>query len=95
MRVSTILSSIALSSVLVACGPATPEDERAASIAKCDRQFGRMAPDPSKGTALCSCLVDNLAEQGLEITDVFGSDRAKIESATRSCAAQVGIPMPA
>ena len=85
----------ALGAVLLAgCGQATPEEARAGSVAKCERQFGRLAPDPTKGAALCNCLVDKLAEKGLEITDMLGSERAKVEGITRSCAQSAGIALP-
>lgn len=90
-----MLAIFGAASLLAACGPQTPEEARLASIAKCERQFGRMAPDPSKGNALCTCMVDDLAAQGLEVTDVFGGDRAAMEQITRGCARKVGVPLPA
>ncbi len=95
MRLANFTAAIALSCVLAGCGPSSPEEVRAASIAKCERQFGRIAPDPSKGNALCSCMTDRLAEQGLEITDMLGAGRAQVESITRSCAMQAGVALPA
>ena len=86
-----VLGSLA---TLSACGPQSPEEVRAASVAKCERQFGRMAPDPSKGNALCTCMTDKLAEEGLEITDTLGGDRSKVEEITRSCGRKAGVPMP-
>ena len=94
MRITSIPAIIALTAALTACGPQTPDEVRAASIAKCERQFGRMSPDPSKGNALCSCMTDRLAEQGLEITDMLGAGRDQVESITRSCAAKAGIALP-
>ena len=94
MRFNAPIGAIALCSVLAACGPTTPEEVREANVAKCERQFGRMAPDPAKGNALCTCLVDSLAEQGLEITDMLGPKRAEVESTTRSCARRAGIALP-
>ena len=94
MRFATIVGALALSGALAACGPSSPEEVRAASVAKCERQFGRMAPDPSQGNALCSCMTDRLAEQGLEITDMLGAGRAQVERITRGCAAQAGISLP-
>ena len=79
---------------LTACGPQTPEDARAGLIAKCERQFGRAASDPSKGTQLCTCLTDKLAAEGLEITDMLGPDRARVESLGRSCASAAGVTLP-
>lgn len=83
-----------LALMLAACGPQSPEDIRAASVAKCERQVGKMAPDPAKGAALCGCMVDRLAADGLEITDMLGSDRAQVEAITRSCARSVGVSLP-
>lgn len=83
-----------LAALLAGCGPQSPEDVRAAAVAKCERQFGRVASDPSKGTALCTCLTDKLAENGLEITDMLGGDRAKVEELGRSCARSAGVTLP-
>lgn len=83
-----------LAGLVTACGPTSPEEVRAAAIAKCERQFGRMAPDPSRGNALCTCMTDKLAEKGLEITDMLGGDRGAVEEITRSCAASAGVPLP-
>lgn len=85
---------VAALAMLGACGPQSPEDIRAASVAKCERQFGRMAPDPSKGAALCTCLIDRLADAGLEMTDMLGADRSKVEGIARSCGASAGVTMP-
>ena len=90
----TVIAGAVLASALSACGPQSPEEERAASVAKCERQFGRMAPDPSKGNVLCTCMIDRLAEEGMEITDVFGGDRAKVEDITRRCAVKAGVALP-
>ncbi|WP_379549867.1 hypothetical protein [Qipengyuania sp. DGS5-3] len=90
LTVATLGAALSLS----ACGPQTPEDIRTSSIEKCERQFGRMAPDPSKGNALCTCMVDDLAEAGLEITDMIGEGRAKVEQVTRSCASKAGFQLP-
>ena len=93
-RIAAMLTLTALACGLAACGPQTPEDIRAAAIAKCERQFGRVAPDPALGNALCSCMTDRLAEKGLEITDMLGGDRAAVEEIGRSCAARVGMELP-
>lgn len=79
---------------LAACGPQTPEEVRGAAIAKCEQRFARSAPDPSKGTALCTCLTDKLAEEGMEITDMLTGDRAKVEEIGRSCAKSAGMSLP-
>lgn len=55
---------------------------------------GRAAPGPSLGNALCTCMVDELAERGMEITDMLGGDRAAVEEIGRSCAARNGITLP-
>ncbi|KEO87779.1 hypothetical protein EH31_06380 [Erythrobacter longus] len=94
MRIIAIPATLALTCTLAACGPQSPEEVRLAGIAKCERQFGQMAPNPSQGNALCTCLVDSLAEQGLEITDMLGPNRAQVEGTTRSCAARAGISIP-
>lgn len=83
-----------LAALLAGCGPQSPEDVRAAAVAKCERQFGRVAPDPAKGAALCGCLVDRLADNGLEITDMLDGDRAKVEELGRSCARSAGVTLP-
>jgi hypothetical protein len=83
-----------LAALIAACGPQTPEDARAGAIAKCERQFGRVAADPAKGTALCTCLTDKLAEEGLEITDMLGGERGKVEEIGRSCAKSAGVSLP-
>lgn len=88
--IGAALSPIALAG----CGPQTPEDARALSINRCERQFGRMAPDASQGNALCTCMVDELAEEGLEVTDALGGNRARVEQITRTCAQRVGVPLP-
>ncbi len=93
MRISLIAAATA-ALALGGCGPQTPEDVRAAKVAKCERQFGRMAPDPALGTALCTCMTDRLTEEGLEITDMLGDARAQVEEVGRSCARQVGMPLP-
>ncbi|MDP5102614.1 MAG: hypothetical protein NWP98_01665 [Erythrobacter sp.] len=80
--------------LLGACGPQSPEAARAAEIAKCEIRFERVAPDPSKATAWCTCLTDRLAEEGLELTDMLGDERAKVEAITRSCARRAGVAMP-
>lgn len=94
MRAVTFCGAIALATGLSACGPTSPEEARAAMISKCERQFGRMASDTSKGYALCSCFTDKLSDQGLEITDMLGPDRSSVEGALRSCAAQAGVQVP-
>ena len=94
MRIAAISGALAIAFALSGCGPSSPEEVRAASIAKCERQFGRMAPDPSKGNALCTCLTDGLIEKGLEITDMFGENRSTVEGTLRSCASRVGIQLP-
>lgn len=88
------LAAAVLGALVAACGPQTPEEVRAAAIAKCERQFGRMAPDPSKGEALCSCFVDDMAAEGREITDVFGEGREALDRIMRKCAGQAGVPLP-
>ena len=82
------------SALLTGCGPQSPADVRAGAIAKCERQFGRMALDPSQGNAMCTCMVDDLAAEGLEVTDMLGGDRARVEEITRSCARKNGVPLP-
>ena len=79
--------------LLASCGPQTPEDARAAAIAKCEMRFARMASDAEQGTALCTCMTDRLAEKGLEVTDMLGEGRAAVEEVARSCAAQAGVPL--
>lgn len=74
-------------------GAAYGGGERGRMIAKCVDKFGRAAPDPSKGEALCSCMVDRLSDEGLEVTDVFGADRNRVMEITRLCGAAVGIPV--
>lgn len=83
--------ALAVLGTVSACGPQTPEEARAASVAKCERQFGRMAPDAEKGAALCGCMVDRLADEGLEITDALGGQRDRIIGITKSCARANGI----
>ena len=39
-------------------------------------------------------MTDQLAEKGLEITDMLGGDRAAVEEIGRSCAARVGMELP-
>lgn len=80
--------------LLSACGEAMPGDARAASIQRCERQFGQMAPDPSQGNALCTCMVDDLAAEGLEVTDMLGGDGSRVEEITRNCASEVGVTLP-
>ncbi len=79
---------------LAGCGPGTPEEAKAAQVAKCERQFGRMAPSPDQGNALCTCMVNELEKSGLEITDVLGADKEKVMQVTRSCAQVNGISVP-
>lgn len=87
--------AVALSSLaLVSCGPQTAEDVRAASTAKCERQFGKMASSPEKGKVFCGCLVDRLAESGMEVTDMLGGDQEKVMETAKSCARTHGIPIP-
>jgi hypothetical protein len=93
LMLSPVLAGL-LAALLAACGPQSPEAVRAASLAKCERQFGRMAPDPAKGAALCGCLVDRLAGEGLEITDMLGGDRGKVEGIMRQCAGSAGVDLP-
>lgn len=83
-----------LAALLAGCGQPSPEDVRAASLARCERQFGKVAPDPAKGAALCGCLVDRLAEEGLDITDMLGGDRGTVEGIGRSCASRAGVKLP-
>ncbi len=80
--------------LLAGCGPRSAEEQRAHAVAKCERQFGRLSSDSSKGEALCSCMTDRLAQEGLEITGMLGSDRVRVEGIARSCAASAGIPPP-
>ncbi len=94
MRNSAI-SAAALAALLAACAPQTAEDARQASAARCERQFGRMAPDPAQGLALCECIVGRLEDRGLEMSDALGSAREEIVGITRSCAAENGIPVAA
>ena len=85
--------------MLIACGPQTPQDARAAAIAKCETRFGRAAlangADSAGANALCTCMTDRLANAGLEITDMLGPQRSRVEAIGRSCAAQAGITLPA
>ncbi|MEP5938699.1 MAG: hypothetical protein ABJ239_10255 [Erythrobacter sp.] len=92
---ATKLAVIVLAATgLAACGPQSPEDVRAAAIAKCERQFGRMSPDPAKGNALCSCMADDMAAEGVEITDMLGEGREAVKRIVRSCARRAGVPLP-
>ncbi len=91
---TTIITISAYAMLLAACGPQSAQEQRALAVAKCERQFGRLSSDSSKATALCSCMTDRLAQEGLEITDMLGGDRAKVEGITRSCAASAGIALP-
>ncbi len=86
-----MIALVLATGAIAACGPQSPEDVRATTIAKCERQFGRMAPDPSGATALCTCMSDRLAEEGLEVSDMLGGGREKVEGIVRSCASQAGI----
>ena len=79
---------------LAGCGPQSPEEARADTIAQCEMQFGRIAPDAAQGTQLCTCLADKLAAEGLAITDMLGGDRSKIEGMARSCASEAGVSLP-
>ncbi len=93
MKIAII--AIPFSAVIIAgCGPQSAEDARAHAVDKCERQFGRLSPDASKGEALCSCMTDRLAAEGLEITDMLGGDRAKVEAIGKSCAKEAGIAVP-
>ena len=94
MSIRLAVAAALLPLTLAGCGPQTPEDARAFSISKCEKRFGRMAPDPTQGNALCTCMVDRLAEQGLEVTDVLGPDGERVQEITRSCGRQVGISLP-
>jgi hypothetical protein len=91
---ASAIAGAALVLILTGCGPQTPEAARAAAIDKCERKFGKVAPDPTKGTALCTCLTDKLAAEGLEITDMLGGDREKVEGLMRSCATSAGVSLP-
>ncbi|MEL7454452.1 MAG: hypothetical protein AAGJ50_13880 [Pseudomonadota bacterium] len=93
MRFHLVSAALAPLTLLAACGLPSAEDAREASIAKCDRQFGRMAPDAAKGAAFCGCLVDKLSEEGLEITDMMGGERERVMQTTRSCAQAHGVPI--
>ncbi|WP_156318116.1 hypothetical protein [Porphyrobacter sp. AAP60] len=83
-----------MAAMLAGCGPQSPEDIRAAAIAKCEIRFARAVSDPAKGTAWCTCTTDRLAENGLALTDMLGSERAKVEGITQSCARSAGISLP-
>lgn len=93
-RIRVPLAASLLAILLTACGPQSPEDVRAAAVAKCERQFGNLSPDPAKGAAFCNCFTDRLAENGLVITDMLGSNRAKVEGIGRSCASSAGVALP-
>lgn len=93
MKRTLAITGIASLTMLTGCGSLGPGGEREASMARCERQFGQMAPDPDKGEAFCGCLIDRLAEQGLEITDMLGDDAETVMQTTRSCASAHGVPI--
>jgi|GEM_PF-1471054 len=97
MRI-TLITAATAALALGGCGPQAPEDVRSASIAKCERQFGRMTPDPALDPAsfgaMCTCMTDRLTEEGMEITDFLGEGRDQVAEITRSCARQTGVQLP-
>ncbi len=93
-RYAAGLGAMVGAALLSACGPQSAEDVRDATIAKCERQFGRMAPDAAKGNALCTCMADEMASKGVEITDMLGEGREAVEAIVRTCAGRAGISLP-
>jgi hypothetical protein len=87
-------AALMAAALLAGCGPQSSEDIRAAAIAKCEIRFARAMSDPVKGTAFCTCTTDKLAESGLELTDMLGAERAKVEGIMRSCGNSAGISLP-
>ncbi len=85
-------AAVALAS-LSACGM-VPGDEQARSQARCERTFARMAPDPSQGQALCSCMTERLADEGMTIIDTMGSGSGKGQEIVRQCASENGVQLP-
>ncbi len=88
------ITALTIAALLVSCGPNAPADKRSLEIDACERRLGRMLPDTAKGAALCSCLVDGLAREGLEFTDILSPHRERVEAISQSCARQVGVEMP-
>lgn len=76
------------------CSGGEPVDMRTAAIAKCERKFGQFSGNEATGKALCTCMTDRLAEQGLEITDMLAGDSGKVEDIAKSCAASAGMKLP-
>lgn len=92
MRGGGLAVLAAAGALLAGCGEALPEDAQAVSVQRCERQFGRMAGgDAAKGAALCGCMVDRLAQEGMEITDAMGAGKQQVMAVTRSCARENGI----
>jgi hypothetical protein len=93
MKKSAIIMAPVLFSAMLVGGCGAAGSAREQSLARCERSFARMAPDPAAGKALCSCIVDGLEAEGLSIIETMGNDRGK-EIASQ-CAAQAGVSLPA
>ncbi len=92
MRGGGLALLAAAGALLAGCGEALPEDAQAASVQRCEQQFGRMAgDDTAKGAALCACMVERLAQEGMEITNAMGTGKEQVMAITRSCAREHGI----
>jgi PBP1b-binding outer membrane lipoprotein LpoB len=92
MQISAIVVASLLFSALLLAGCDARGSPKEQSLARCERTFARMAPDPSAGQALCGCIVDGLEAEGLSIIDTMGSDRGK--QIASQCAAENGISLP-
>lgn len=88
--VAAIAALIPATLLLTGCGAGGSPKER--TLARCERSFARMAPDPAAGQALCSCLVDRLEAEGISILETMGDGRGT--EIARECAAQVGVSLP-
>ncbi len=83
--------SIILFAPLAACGMG---DDRSRSIARCERQMQNLAPDTAAANAMCTCIVDSLAAEGMTIIDTLGDSSGRGEAITRQCAIENGVPLP-
>lgn len=92
MQISAIVITPLLFPALLLAGCGAGGSPKEQSLARCERTFARMAPDPSAGKALCGCIVDGLEAEGLSIIDTMGNDRGK--QIASQCAAQNGVSLP-
>jgi hypothetical protein len=91
MRIRMMMAVPMLAAMPAGCGePPSAEEVNASTIANCERQWSRMGGPAGKGADMCRCIVNEAANRGLEMTDIFSGSEAELKDIAKSCAAAYG-----